>query len=159
MSTHQLNWPSVKIFLKEYVLGLIYDPRWKSPKKYLGFTELDNWTSIPSGIKDLVLRGFLDYEIRDVDEVFAKWALPRVKRFREITYTFPLDGEGKGSMDAWYQDLDKMINAFQLIIDGYDGKGSPFTTQEEFNKNEDENDRQIQEGLTLFGDNVRTMWD
>jgi hypothetical protein len=170
--THQINWPSVKIFLREYVLGLVYAPNYRSPYKYLEFTKWENWTGLVWAAKQLVQRGYLDYEIRDVDEAFARWALPRLERFLKITFTYPIDyyssypidyysesSPETNPMDRWKGDIEKIIEAFRLILAGYDGTGPEFATQEEFNQYDDMVDKKIQEGLDLFAKNVRTMWD
>jgi hypothetical protein len=59
-------------------------------------------------------RGFDDTELWNFDATIAKFLLPRLKRFKEITIGIPFEFS---SIEEWYNELDKIITAFQLIVD------------------------------------------
>lgn len=56
-------------------------------------------------------RGFDDTETWNLEYVIAQFILPRLKRFKELTNGYPV---GMKTMENWYAELDKMIEAFQL---------------------------------------------
>ena len=65
---------------------------------------------------------FKDYETWNLDNTFARFIVPRLKRFRELVaspdtvYGYPVV---VGSMELWLEILDKMIWAFEQYIDDY----------------------------------------
>ena len=47
---------------------------------------------------------------------FARYALPRLKRFRQVTIGYPVTDDVK-TMDDWHNVLDKIILAFDYIVE------------------------------------------
>jgi len=87
-------------------------------------------------------RGFSDEVTWDLDYEIAKWVLPRLKRFKELCSGVP----SNLTEQEWYGILDKMIVSFELIIRWEDEW--PI-----------ENDVITREGLKLFGEYFRALWD
>jgi len=84
-----------------------------------------DWFSIKRSIKHWYqrrTRGWDDSDTWSLDNTLAKMIHPRLKRFRELTVTFPcclandfeFDGPDDG-YDKWLEILDEMIYAFNLI--------------------------------------------
>mgnify|MGYP000880928582 FL=1 len=52
----------------------------------------------------------------DLSYNFARYVLPRLKRFRQVVNGHPVKDDVK-TMDDWYKVLDKIILAFDYIVD------------------------------------------
>lgn len=141
--THQLNWPSVKYFLKDYLLSLVYDPHRCWPYCCLGWTKWDSYADFWAGLKRLFLFGFVPYEISDLFDHLAPLILPRLKRFRKIVYSHPPDM----TMEQWKGLLDHMIFSFQFVVDYRDDD-----IEDHFLRDE------VEEGFQLFGTYFRHLW-
>lgn len=88
--------------------------------------------------------GFDDSETWSLHDTIAKFTLPRLKRFREITIGCPVHYE---HMEDWQKDLDKMITSFEHL------------TQENDNILWDnKKTKEIDEGLDLFRENFLWLW-
>ena len=85
--------------------------------------------------------GFSNRELWNLDYTVAKFILPRLKRFREISGGYP----AQLSEQEWNAVLDKMIIAFQLITNG-----DRWVEHEEIVR--------IDEGLELFGKWFPHLW-
>lgn len=59
-------------------------------------------------------RGFDDTELWNLDSTIAKFILPRLKRFKELTNQHPHDFR---TMEQWDDALDKMIDAFEFMVE------------------------------------------
>ena len=57
-------------------------------------------------------RGFSDEVTWNLDTEVAKFVLPRLKRYKEITLCYP----SNLTREEWDEKLDKMIGAFELIL-------------------------------------------
>ena len=79
----------------------------------------------------------------NLDWAIAKFVHPRLVRFKEVTNGYPGFLE---SIDEWYEILDKMIIAFELII-----KGDLWGTSEDDHK-------KMEEGLDLFRKYYFHLW-
>lgn len=90
-------------------------------------------------------RGFDDTELWNLDETMAAFMLPRLKRFKKITHSYPPDL----TPEQWDKKLDKMIEAFELICD------SKWETIQELRKEE----KIIKKGLKVFFKYYRDLWD
>lgn len=55
----------------------------------------------------------------DLSYNFARYVLPRLKRFRQVVNGHPVKDDVK-TMDDWYKVLDKIILAFDYIVDADD---------------------------------------
>jgi hypothetical protein len=111
-------------------------------------------------------RGFDDSVTWDLDGIFVKFILPRLKRFREIEklgvpgklcYLSPEDENKLTETEndfyyskvhaQWNEILDKMILAFELI------------EKDELSiENYEEQNKKIEEGLNLFVQYFRDLW-
>ena len=90
-----------------------------------------------------VFRGFSDEETWSLDLTIARFALPRLKRFKEVNNCYP----GHMSENRWDKALDKMIFAMQKTIDD-----CPVEMSDE------ETRRKVREGLRLFGKHFNSLW-
>jgi hypothetical protein len=61
-------------------------------------------------------RGWDDSETWSLDYELAKWMLPRLKRFREITDGYP----SRLTLEEWNLMLDEMIWAFEFRVNDDD---------------------------------------
>lgn len=59
------------------------------------------------------IRGWDDKETWYIPTALAKWIVPRLKRFKEITNCYPPDL----TEEKWDAILDEMIDGFELISD------------------------------------------
>lgn len=99
--------------------------------------------------------GFVDSDTWNLDYTFACFILPRLCHFRDTTYSVLNDSNINDEID-WYNILDKMVEAFYLVIlDSRDV--SPFNNSYDrlvFDRN-----IKIKEGLNLFGKYFNDLWD
>lgn len=64
------------------------------------------------------VRGFDNSELWSLDIVIIRFALPRLKEFRNYTQSFPPDFN---SYEEWQQAIDKMVDAMEkYIVDTWD---------------------------------------
>ena len=99
-------------------------------------------------------RGWDDSETFSLDLTIAKFALPRLKRFKKVTCGCPgflCSGDShtndiKAGMKKWYEILDKIIYAMEIISD--DKKWYAPETD----------DKKVNEGVKLFGEYFRCLW-
>lgn len=89
--------------------------------------------------------GFDDTETWNLNTTIIKFALPRLKRFKEITFAYPAEFK---DMEEWYKTLDKMINAFQVWLDD----------EYWFKENQDTLGKQVEEGFELFHKYFNALW-
>lgn len=95
----------------------------------------------------------------NLDYTIAEYILPRLKEFKKVNNAYP----GRGEMDTpekWDTALDKMITAFQLVIDTDDMCERYWSNNRTvFNKDLFEQDQdRIQEGLHLFATWFQHLW-
>ncbi|MHA2279801.1 MAG: hypothetical protein ACXAC5_02780 [Promethearchaeota archaeon] len=98
-----------------------------------------------------LVHGFSDDETWDLGYTIAKFALPRLKRFREIEAGHP----ACYTEEQWFTMIDTMIYALDAVIK--DGEGNLYSDcqiSEDYQKI----DRKVQEGLRLLGKNFRGLW-
>lgn len=99
-----------------------------------------------NGRKEIFTQQLIEQGFHDGD-TFTLWShlteliLPRLKRFKEITCSYPSNLKS----EEWDNILEKMIYAFELLL------------KDEFIYPEDEEDK-INEGLKLFGEWFRDLW-
>jgi len=86
-------------------------------------------------------RGWDDSETWSLDETIAKFAVPRLKRFKELKKCYPGNLSGEQEWDAI---LDEIILALEACIDW------EIDTSEQWNK--------VDDGLHLFGKHFRSLW-
>lgn len=94
--------------------------------------------------KQRLKHGFDDSETWALNTAIARFTLPRLKRFKEISPCVP----GLMSQEEWYQILDGMIEAMELVIRDCDGHG--FLDKKERAK--------MNAGLKLFAKHFRGLW-
>lgn len=91
-----------------------------------------------------IIRGFSDDETWSLDYEIVKFTLPRLKRFRKIAISHPSELTEK----EWDIILSKIIVAFELFIE--EGGSSIMKKQE--------NQKQFNEGMELFGKYFLHLW-
>ncbi|MEN6550058.1 MAG: hypothetical protein ABFE07_28785 [Armatimonadia bacterium] len=87
-------------------------------------------------------RGWDDSDTWSLDFVIAKFAVPRLKRFRELNNGFP-GGMTEGS---WRSALDDMIYALEICAD------------EDRWYDKDNDWPRMERGLEAFGKHFRDLW-
>ncbi len=95
-------------------------------------------------------RGWDDSVTWNLDKTIAEFAIPRLKRFKEITQTCPNDL----TEEEWNEILDKMIYGFQRLNDEFD-----LLLLEEDQETINTNTKKMNEGLRLFGEYLPGLWD
>lgn len=94
------------------------------------------------------MRGWDDADTWSLDMTIAKFALPRLKRFKEINDGYPYGL----TIEEWNEILNKMIYALEFCAD--EGQFDLVEDAEE-RKN---NWKRVEEGLELFGKYFRSLW-
>lgn len=84
--------------------------------------------------------GFDDSDLWSLDVTVADFVLPRLKRFRFITVSYPHSFD---SLEEWQATLDKMIYSFEQYSSGI----------------ENADPERFDEGLKLFGLYFSSLWD
>lgn len=87
-------------------------------------------------------RGFSDDETWSLSDTIAKFILPRLKRFKQVTCGYPEPLTEK----EWDDILDKMIHSFEFLA------GDHYS-----NDNEDDWVK-VDEGLELFSKYYNNLW-
>jgi hypothetical protein len=98
-------------------------------------------------------RGFDDTEVWNLDGTFAKFVLPRLKRFKEVNRGYPADI----TYEDWCDCIDKMIYAFDNVEcenKTYDGVEWYDMTPEARQAVTDK----VKEGLDLFRKYYFSLW-
>lgn len=87
-----------------------------------------------------------DKELFCLDTTIARFVLPRLMRFKEVSWGRPIDEETKlpVSKDEWSDIIDSIIYSMDWIA----------TDEEVF----PEDPERIQRGLDLFGKHFRSLW-
>lgn len=114
-------------------------------------------------------------DIYNLDSTIARFILPRLKFFKKKTHTSPVDI----TLEEWKDILDKMILAFELILDTSEPDfgehkchiekvndklsklvedfGSTFDS-EAYTKWHENKQKTIDEGLKLFAKHFQNLW-
>jgi len=91
-------------------------------------------------------RGWDDRDTWSLAEPIAKLILPRLIRFREVSYVYPYNS----TLDKWVSELDLMIFAFETIATDKDGmrewQNNPVVLLK------------VKEGLKLFSKRYLDLW-
>ena len=88
-------------------------------------------------------RGFDNTELWNLDLTLARFLIPRLKVFKEMTISYPAECE---SMDDWYEIIDKIIYSMEMIVKN-DILVDKWANQ------------RIQDGCDLLGKYFRNLWD
>lgn len=97
-------------------------------------------------LKQFERQGWSDMETWNLDQRFAVWLLPRLKRFVELTNGHPMRYK---NMNAWKRDLNKMIKAFEFMASPeYYDWGPKF----------DKKHAALNDALKMFGEVCRDLW-
>lgn len=86
-------------------------------------------------------RGWDDSETWNLDVTVAEFVLPRLRRFKEVAITLPLEM----SEAEWAEELDCMIAAFEFVASDSNFTFTPW-------------DESVQRGLELFGKRFIHLW-
>jgi hypothetical protein len=98
---------------------------------------------IPKWESQIAERGFDDTEWWSLYDTIARFTLPRLKVFRTSTMSFPLSI----TSDEWDGILDKMILAFEIIVD-----------DDKWPASSNEDSEIVEEGIELFGKWFLHLW-
>ena len=92
-------------------------------------------------------RGFSDRETWGLYYEIAKFTLPRLKRFKEVTICYPIDPRTPDP-ESWEKILDTMIFAFEWIIldETADAEDTP------------EARALVKQGFQYFGEFFQDLW-
>ena len=125
--------------------------------------------------KQKKIRNIKYKDVINLDRTIARFILPRLKFFKKKTYTYPISF----TIEEWKSTIDKIILAFELILDDYEpdfgnlkyhiekaNNGywkmieDPNSTfdKEAYEKWLNDKDIKIKEGLKLFADNFQNLW-
>ena len=98
-------------------------------------------------------------ETWNLDYTIAKFVLPRLKLFKEVNIRYPRRGE-MDTPEKWDEALDKMIYSFKQIVDDNccNDYGIDFANDPDCMKKFEEINKQINEGLELFGKWFMHLW-
>ncbi len=94
--------------------------------------------------KQRLKMGFDDSELWSLNTSIARFALPRLKRFKEVSPGV----SGNFTEKQWHKTLDKMILSMELVIRNTEGPG--FVIGKERKK--------MEEGLALFSKHFLGLW-
>ncbi len=91
-----------------------------------------------------LFRGYSDEDLFSLDDTISKFILPRLKAFRECPggysdYYF-------NNMDEWVVCIDKMIRAFEIMIE------DEWVSDEKLTKEKNE-------GFRLFYEHYEALWN
>ena len=115
----------------------------KKPANYYGlaFTSYDKKDKRQKKWKkQRKVRGFDDTELYDLDVTMASFILPRLRRFKKVSITYPCE-----TPEEWDAKLDLMISAFSHICDrSFDISGK--------------RDAEVEKGLKVFAEYFRALW-
>lgn len=125
--------------------------------------------------KQKKIRNIKYKDVINLDRTIARFILPRLKFFKKKTYTYPIDF----TIEEWKSTIDKIILAFELILDDHESDfgnlkyhiekanngywkmvEDPNSTfdKEAYEKWLNDKDIKIKEGLKLFADNFQNLW-
>ncbi len=95
-------------------------------------------------------RGFDDSETWNLDQTFAKFILPRLKKFQEINKgsipsSIGLDKPIDQAVNEWQNKLSDMIYAFEMQM-------APWEYKENYQRS------RIRKGLKLFAEHYSDLW-
>lgn len=100
-------------------------------------------------------RGWSDDETWNLDYTIAKFALPRLKRFKELHSGYP----NGMTEEEWGLIIDKMIKSLELIIEDMETVGVLKNVfGDELYDAIRKKDEEILEGLDLFFKYFRHLW-
>jgi hypothetical protein len=89
-------------------------------------------------------RGWDDSDTWSLDYTIAKFALPRLIRFKELNNGYPGDF---ATPEAWDEAIDKMIYSLQACIKHNEGNDIDIADWP-----------RVKEGLELFGKHFMALW-
>ena len=101
-----------------------------------------------------MFRGYSDDEVWDLDNAILRFTLPRLKKLRKITQSFPcnfIEENTEEGWDKWKVMLDKMIHAIELKL------------KDEYwfmdNEHRETDEAAVIEGMALFHEYFDALWD
>lgn len=102
-------------------------------------------------------RGWDDSDVWCLDITHARWILPRLQRFLEVKTSYPSefvnpdDDTDDSGFQKWQDIVQKMINAFSIILKKEDDPDWIYLNHSEENVS-------IEEGLALFAKYHGNLW-
>ncbi len=118
----------------------------------------------PLYIKRFFQRGFRGYDDTcywDLGSHLAEYILPKLKHFKENTHTYPGTKEAS-TPEKWNKTLDKMVYSFERVVEddflGYWNEDKNYYVSYS-DKKQKEIQKRYEEGMKLFAEYFRAMWD
>jgi hypothetical protein len=131
-------------------------------------------------------RGWDDTELWSLDHTIAKFMVPRLKRLKEVKMGYPAnelpsyneeydtnpqnyedevyEEYEKQLLKEWDEIIDKMINAFELVLNDYGSERCChlLDNENDWDKYKEELEKygkEVEEGLQLFAKFYGSLWD
>lgn len=104
-------------------------------------------------------RGWDDSELWSLDMTIAKFTIPRLQRFKEITISYPSEC---GSLEGWYKIIDEIIYALQACAYQWGPEKGKITIEDvvyDFGESIEWDWDRVKRGLEYFGKYFRDLWD
>ena len=99
-------------------------------------------------------RGFSDKETWNVQHEFAKWVVPRLKRFKEVNNGYPYEL----TEEEWDNVLDEIIEGFSIVAsDNYWGL-SDIENDKERIEEEKKKMKKIDRAVDLWSHHFHDFW-
>lgn len=98
-------------------------------------------------------RGWDDSDTWNLDMTFAEYALPRIKRYKEIKIGYPARLK---NMNEWDKILDQIIEMFEMILN--EDKYIDYTNSKNVQKDIKAYEKKIDKGLKLFSKYFTNLW-
>lgn len=115
----------------------------KKDRNYFGYaTEMENDHRQEEWYNQRKETGFDDTETWSLKTTIAKFALPRLKWFKERHFDNPCDI----TFERWNEILDNMIFSFE------------YYAKDEWELISDEEFKRVEEGMKLFGEYYGDLW-
>lgn len=112
------------------------------PKDVLMFSNLKR--DIKNATINRMKFGFNPNETWSLDSTICSFILPRLKYFNQTKKAIPIEY----TEEQWDEILQKMIDCFQIMEDGY----------KDFGLIDENDDEKVKEGLKLFSENFTKLW-
>jgi hypothetical protein len=110
-------------------------------------------------LEELNRTGISPDETWNLDVTFAQFVLPRLKKFKEVTDSYPnelnelYNGDEDEAVKAWNDILDDIIYSFERLAKRFEddfGEGKDYWTEEDL--------LQIDDGLEKFASWYHHLW-
>jgi len=102
-----------------------------------------------------ITRGFSDKQCWDLDAIFAKFIIPRLKRMKEVGHSYPISFN---SYAEWCQIVDEMIWSFEFVLTDYGSNDFYLTSRSLWETKQKERMKKFNKGMALFAKHYNCLW-